>query len=205
MPSDTRQRLIETATARFYRDGFRNVGLDSVLDDVGISKTAFYKHFQSKDDLMLAVLQQQSDWLRNHFIEVIRAHGGASAAGQLRALFDAVGQIIESDGFHGCIFVNAAMEFPLPHEPAHQAAAANKAEIERLVHDIAERAGASDPAGLARELCLIMEGAYITRQVTGRPDTIDVARRVAERVIQAYLSEKEKPRPVRRKLGSGCG
>jgi len=57
MPSTTRQRLIEAALKRFYRDGFRNVGIDQVLADVGISKTAFYKHFESKDDLMLAVLE----------------------------------------------------------------------------------------------------------------------------------------------------
>ena len=59
MPSTTRQRLIEAAARRFYRDGFRNVGIDQVLADVGISKTAFYKHFESKDDLMLAVLEMR--------------------------------------------------------------------------------------------------------------------------------------------------
>ncbi|MEX2092413.1 MAG: TetR/AcrR family transcriptional regulator, partial [Pirellulales bacterium] len=52
----TRQRLIEAAGRRFYRDGFRMVGLDQILADVGISKTAFYNHFESKDDLVLAAL-----------------------------------------------------------------------------------------------------------------------------------------------------
>ncbi len=60
----TRQRLVEAAVRRFRRDGFRNVGIEQVYGDVGISKTAFYKHFESKDDLMLAVLTEQTRWLR---------------------------------------------------------------------------------------------------------------------------------------------
>jgi AcrR family transcriptional regulator len=55
-----RLRLIEAAVRRFYRDGFRSVGIDQVYSDVGISKTAFYKHFESKDDLMLAALEMHA-------------------------------------------------------------------------------------------------------------------------------------------------
>ena len=105
---------------------------------------------------------------------MIREQGGRTAAGQLRGLFDVVERVIESDDFHGCIFVNAAMEFPLPHDPAHMAAAQNKRAIEQIVHDLAERAGAADPQALAEELCLIMEGVYVTRQVSGRPEAIRI-------------------------------
>ena len=69
--SQTRERLIDSATRRFYRDGFRNVGIDQVMDDVGISKTAFYKHFRSKDELMLAVLEKQNRWLQGTFRELV--------------------------------------------------------------------------------------------------------------------------------------
>ena len=110
MATETRQRLIEAAIRRFYRDGFRNVGIDQILADVGISKTAFYKHFESKDDLMLAALEVQNLWLQNTFHEMIRKRGGDSASGQLRAVLDVVEMIIESEEFQGCIFVNAAIK-----------------------------------------------------------------------------------------------
>src|SRR5690348_11872919 len=97
MPSTTRQRLIEAAIKRFYRDGFRNVGIDQILTDVGISKTAFYKHFECKEDLMLAVLEMQNAWLQNTFHDMIRERGGASAIGQLRAVLDVVETIIKSE------------------------------------------------------------------------------------------------------------
>ena len=125
MSTSTRQRLVESAVRRFYRDGFRSVGIDQVLADVGISKTAFYKHFESKEDLMLAALEMQNCWLQDTFRNMIQEDGGPTAIGQLHAVLNVVEYIIESDDFQGCIFVNVAMEFPLPHEPAHVAASQN--------------------------------------------------------------------------------
>lgn len=187
--STTRQRLIDAAVMRFYRDGFRNVGLDQVLADVGISKTAFYKHFESKDDLMLAVLEHKNRWLQELLRERCEAAADKSAADHLRGLFDVVEHFIDADDFQGCIFVNVAMEFRLQHEPAHRAAAEHKQAIEAIVRALAAQAGAADPAALAKELCLVMEGAYVTRQVTGDRKSAEIARRVAERVIAAHLPE----------------
>lgn len=187
MPNSTRHRLIESAIRRFYRDGFRNVGIDQVLADVGISKTAFYKHFESKDELMLAALEARNVWLQETFRDMIRNHGGPDPAAQLRGLFDVVERVINSDEFQGCIFVNAAMEFPLAHEPAHLVAAEHKRAIESIVRELAAEANADDPAAMAQDLCLIIEGAYVTRQVTGDPQTIAIARRVADSVIAKRL------------------
>lgn len=75
------------------------------------------------------------------------------------------------------------MEFPLPHEPAHVAARQNKQAIEEIVHALGVEAGANDPRALAQELCLIMEGAYVTRHVTGNQQTIGIARNIADMVI----------------------
>jgi AcrR family transcriptional regulator len=187
LASDTRQRLIDTATKRFYRDGFRNVGLDQILSDVAISKTAFYKHFDCKEDLMLAVLEQQDRWLQDTFRQMLRQRGGETPAGQLRALMQVVEMIIESDNYQGCIFVNVSMEFPLPHEPAHVAAARSKSGIQEIVCAVAAEAGAAEPLALAQELCLIMEGAYVTRHVSANRETIAIANRLADRAIDAHL------------------
>lgn len=183
MSSPTRQRLVEAAVRRFYRDGFRSVGIDQVIADVGISKTAFYKHFESKDDLMLAALEMQNVKLQDIFHTMIRERGGPTALGQLHAVLDVVDHLIASDDFHGCIFVNAAIEFPLPHEPAHVAAAENKQAIEDLLHALAVQAAADDPRVLAQELCLVIEGTYVTRHVTGNKQTIDIARHIASLLI----------------------
>ena len=191
MSVPTRQRLVEAAIRRFYRDGFRNVGIDQVLADVGISKTAFYKHFESKDDLMLAALEMQNCWLQDTFHSMIRERGGPTAVGQLNAVLDVVEHIIESDDYQGCLFVNVAMEFPLPHDPAHVLASKNKQAIEDIVHALAVEAGAAEPRRLARELCLIAEGAYVTRHVTGNKDTIAIARGIAALVIASRCGDQD--------------
>jgi AcrR family transcriptional regulator len=181
----TRQRLIDAAGRRFYRDGFRSVGIDQILAEVGISKTAFYKHFECKEDLMLAALEDHHRVMEETFHAMVRERGGPTPLGQLHALLDVVEHIVETDDFQGCIFVNAAMEFPLQHEPAHVAAAKSKQAIEDTVYDLALKAGTTDPRALAKELCLIMEGAYVTRHVTGNKQTVDIARRIADLVIAA--------------------
>jgi AcrR family transcriptional regulator len=189
MKTPTRQRLVESAVRRFYRDGFRSVGIDQILADVEISKTAFYKHFESKEDLMLAALEEQKNWAQNVFQTMIRDRGGNCPVSQLHAVFDVVEHIMESDDFHGCIFVNASMEFPLPHEPAHILAAKGKQAIEDVVFNLAVAAAAPNPRALAQELCLIIEGAYVTRVVTAKPSTIEIARGVARLVINSHCPE----------------
>lgn len=156
MPTPTRQRLVEAAIRRFYRDGFRNVGIDQILADVGISKTAFYKHFASKEDLVLAALEIQNEWLQNTFRTMVRERA-CTAIGRLHAAFDVVEHIIGSDEFQGCFFVNVVMEFPLHHEPAHVLASQSKQSIEEFMHELAVEAGAAHPRRLAQELCLVME------------------------------------------------
>lgn len=189
MAGITRQNLIKAAGARFYRDGFRGVGLDQIIADVGISKTAFYKHFASKEDLVAEVLLVHDRWWQETFAQKIEEKGGPTPLGQLRAVATVVGEMVASEDFRGCFFVNVAMEFPLPHDPAHQAAAANKRAIESIVRRLAEQAGARDPSAVAEELCLVMEGAYVTQQVSGNTATPDITRRLVERVLSAHFPD----------------
>jgi AcrR family transcriptional regulator len=202
MAVPTRQRLIEAAKRRFYRDGFRNVGIDAILADVGISKAAFYKHFQSKDDLMIAVLDDVDQFLQRRFRQMVREHGGPSAKGQLHTVIDVVQKIMESEDFHGCIFVNAAFEFPLPHDPAHEAALRHKRGLEDFFYELGERAAVGDPGALARELGLVIEGAYVTRAVTGESTTIQVARVLMDQVIARHLPCGKSPSSPPRRVGT---
>lgn len=193
MPTPTRQRLTEAAARRFYRDGFRSVGLDQLLSEVGISKTAFYKHFTCKEELVLAALAMQDQWLRSTFRELLAELGGTAPEGQLRALIDVVERFMDFDGYQGCIFINVAIEFPLQHEPAHVAAAQHKRAMEDIICEVCDRAGSPDPRAMAQELCLIMEGAYVTRQISGDRIGTDAARRIVELSIAAHLSDTARP------------
>jgi len=192
----TRQKLINAAKRRFYHDGFRNVGLDAILADVGISKAAFYKIFESKDDLMIAVLDDVAQFLQKQFRQMVRDFGGRSAAGQLKGVLEVVRQVMETEDFHGCIFVNAAMEFPSPNDPVHKAAHQHKRDLEDFFYELAERAAAADPAALAKELGMVIEGAYVTRALNRDSAAIETARRLVEQIFLKYLPNDSSSRQV---------
>lgn len=193
MANATRQNLLDSGMKRFYAEGFRNTGLEQILADAGITKTAFYKHFDSKEELMIEVLKQSAVWLQTNFLELVRELGGRSAEGQLSAIIDVVEHLVDqivadtaSANFHGCIFINASMEFPLLHDPAHQAAILNHSALTRILHDIAERAHAESPQALAEELVLLIQGAYVTRQLTGDRSAFTTARKILRQTLAAH-------------------
>jgi AcrR family transcriptional regulator len=187
MSQDTRQRILTKAHDLFYKVGFHGVGLDRIVDEVGVTKTTFYNHFESKDELVLEVLRFHDRWWRDTFRDMLRAHGGDTAHGQLLAVFDALEQTLACEGYNGCFFINVAVQFPLPHDPAHVMAAGHKQAMEAVIREVAGYAGAKDAAGLAEELALVMEGAYVTRQVTGNTRTAAIARRIGLAIVEKYL------------------
>jgi len=187
MATTTRERLIDVAHAKFYRDGFHTVGLESILDTVGVTKTTFYNHFASKEDLMLETLRRHDRWWRDTFVQKLREHGGDSPRDQLGAVFDVIEEIVNSDEYNGCIFINVAVEFPLAHDPIHQLAAEHKFRMMDILQQLAGYAGAGDPKGLAEELSLVMEGAYVMQHVSRDPETVAIGRRLAELVIDRHL------------------
>jgi len=187
MATPTRERLVKSAHDLFYRHGFHTTGLDQILDEVGVTKTTFYNHFESKDDLVLAVLAWHDKWWRDTFVELLRRHGGDDPRDQLAAVFDALDEVFKGGDFNGCIFINVSVEFPLPHDPAHQAAATHKASMVRILRELAERARIDDAASFAAQLALLMEGAYVTRHVSGSDETADVARRLAAMLLEKHL------------------
>ncbi len=187
MATSTRDKLIETAHELFYQDGFHTVGLDRILVEVGVTKTTFYNHFESKDELMLAVLQKHDRWWRDTFQQKLRELGGDRPRDQLAAVPDVLDWMFESDEFNGCIFVNVSVQFPMLHDPAHQAAASHKQSMEDILREIAGYAGAADPKALAKEMSLVMEGAYVTRQVTGDRKASETARSLTNLLLERHL------------------
>lgn len=189
MSESTRDRLIRAAHDLFYQRGFHAVGLDAILAAVGVTKTTFYNHFESKDDLVVEVLRWHDCWWKDTFRLALRKAGGDTPRGQLEAVFPALESVLSLDDFNGCFFVNVAVQFPLPHDPAHRAAAEHKRAMADIIREIAGYAGAADPAALAEELSLLMEGAYVTMQITRDPRTTQIAQRIARPLIGRHLGD----------------
>src|SRR5262249_11682338 len=103
--SDVRQRILETADRLFYQQGVRAVGIDRIIAEAEVAKMSLYKHFPSKDDLILAVLQYREEGVLEFFGSAMERHG-KKAKNRLRAFFAALKDFFESPGFRGCPFQN---------------------------------------------------------------------------------------------------
>ena len=197
MSRSTRDQILHSAHDQFYRIGFHAVGLDAILAEVGVTKTTFYNHFSSKEDLVTEVLTWHDRWWQETFREMLKRHGGDTPRGQLLAISGVLEEMFTDPTFNGCFFVNVAVQFPMAHDPAHAAAADHKRAMESIIREIAGYAGAKDAGAMAQELSMILEGAYVTRQVTRNPDTSEVARRLVGLVVERYLPPKSWGGPSR--------
>lgn len=189
VPKAGRERLVAVAVELFYRRGFGAVGVDQIIEAAGVTKTTFYKHFESKDDLMVAAVQRRDEWESQAWQRAIRKIAGDDPAKQLLAMVDVMDLWFNDPDFHGCMFLNTAVEFPNPHDPVHQAAAAYKQRVRDHRRDLARLAGAAPPDAEAFADCFtaLMEGALILRQTWGRNDAARAIRPAVEQLIRTYL------------------
>lgn len=187
MASSTRGKLVQTAYEMFGRNGFHGVGIDRIIEEVGVTKTTFYNHFESKDDLILAVLRERHEHEMRTFQEALRKLGGINARGQLESIFAALADWFNQPDFRGCIFITAAAEFPMANDPAHQAAADHSHNFNQLIRELAEHSGIANPQELADELSLLVSGAIVARHVSGNEHAVWTADRIAQMKIDEHL------------------
>ena len=182
MGSAKREQLVEAALRLFYRDGFHATGIDAILREAGVAKMTLYNHFPSKEALILAALERRDARLRAWLSETVE--GMASGPRErLLAVFDAAESLFRQEDFNGCAFVRACGEFRDPSDPIHRAGMEHMRLLTAYMSDLAARAGASDPEGLARQLSLLFVGASATAQVTGSCGPASCARRAAETLV----------------------
>ncbi len=180
-----RERILDTAGHLFYRDGFIAVGVDTITRESGVAKMTLYRHFPSKDDLIVAYLTRANDkfwvWIESTM------DPEADARDRIVQAFDAVGETATSSVCMGCTFQHATADFPDSSHPAHAVARANKqAMLDRLA-GLAADAGASDPDALGRQLFLLMDGAWVAARMFGPETPASECGAAARALLTAHL------------------
>jgi AcrR family transcriptional regulator len=178
-----RQRILDTAFRLFYARGPRGVGVDTVIAQAGVAKATLYKYFPRKDDLVLAYLDQVDQVWFSGLRAAARAAGSDPAA-QLVAMFDALGAACRREGYHGCAFINAAAESDTGCE-VHARTVEHKLVVRAWVTDLARRAGAADPALLAQQLTLLLDGGLAAGVLDADPATPLAAKAAAQQLVDA--------------------
>lgn len=187
MRPSKRDELVRKAFAIFYREGFHATGMDRLVAETGISKTTMFKHFRTKDELILAVLRYRDETFRNWFFRRLDEYGG-SPEEKLVKVFDVLRDWFNEPGFRGCMFIKASAEYQEPDHPAYTQSAEHKRLLHKAFVQLAEQAGACDPQTLARQLLILKEGAIVAAHMGFDPDPSGAARNAAEALVSAQLS-----------------
>ena len=183
LPTTTREKLLEVAIDRFYVHGFHAVGLDQILAEVGVTKTTFYNHFESKDELIIEALKRRDHWEGKAFLDRARVLADGEPRAMLLAVFDVLDEWFNHPDYHGCLFLNACVEFPSPNDPIHKTALRQYLDEKAFLAGVAEEAGAAEPEVLAQQVIMLMQGALTHRQVTSDNSSALKAKAVAQTLV----------------------
>jgi AcrR family transcriptional regulator len=180
--SPVRERILAAANEHFYAEGIRAVSADRLIAAAGVSKVTFYRHFPTKDDLVLAYLEGRAA-LERDVLERFRSEAG-DACGTLLAIARGIADTSCSPGFRGCPFINAAAEYADPAHPARKAVAAHRAWFAAFLMDLLEELAIHDRETVAGQLMILRDGAMVGGYLASDPaDRTDAITRAGRAVI----------------------
>jgi AcrR family transcriptional regulator len=180
-----RERLLAAAGELFYEEGIQNVGVDRVIERAGVAKASLYNTYGSKDELVKAYLESRHARMTARVTRAIE-HAPTPRT-KLLAVFDAQAELFAEPGFNGCAFIGAASGAPRDATVEH-VSDAYRAWVRALLTELATRAGADDPAGLARQLHLLYDGGAVSARLDHDPTAASAARAVAEQLLDQALA-----------------
>jgi AcrR family transcriptional regulator len=159
-----RERILEAAYDLFSHNGLQAVGINSILERSGVAKRTLYRHFASKDELIVEFLRMREqrwtkDWLQR---EVERR--AKTPDEQLLAVFDVFHEWFQDESLEGCSFINVLLEVPDRASPVRQASVDHLAEIRRFLERLATEAGVERPDDFARRWHILMKGSIVSAQ-----------------------------------------
>jgi AcrR family transcriptional regulator len=168
-----RERILECASSLFYRQGVRAVGVDLVVAQAGVAKTSLYRHFRTKDDLIVAFLEREdidfwATW------DGVAAQHADDPAGELDAHMRWIGERLSRSNYRGCPQINVAAEFPEQDHPSREVARAHMQGLRSRLEVIAKRLDVPRTDVLAAQLALLINGAFVSSELLRDDDATEI-------------------------------
>jgi AcrR family transcriptional regulator len=179
VPLKPRERILSTATALFNEEGIAAVGVNRIIAEADVAPMTLYRQFGNKNELVAATIEQWSTQWLYMLCDRLERHGDQAGA-RYAALWDVLESWFVADEFRGSFVLNAAAELRSePAHPAHKVIAAHRRAVRQLLEDLGEAAGAHDPAGLAVQLQVLMDGAIEIAALDRQPAAARTSRSLA--------------------------
>ena len=158
--SSARERILDAAYELFSRRGIQAVGVNEVIEHAGVATATLYRHFPSKDELVLAFLNLREQRWTKGFVEAGAMRRGSNPEERLLAIFDVLDEWFHRDDFEAGSFMRVLLELG-PGHPAGGASVWHLEQIRSIVRRLAEEAGLHDTDSFARSWHILMEGSIV--------------------------------------------
>ena len=196
-PPAVRERIVDTASRLFYREGIQAVGIQRLIDEAGIAKASLYAHFPSKADVVAEYLTRQSAAFRDRVGRLVLDSPVPPREKTLR-LFDFLADWSASTEFRGCPFQNAGAEFPAAGHPVRAVIDRHRAWLREMLGGLVRALGVRETAHLAGALLVLADGAAATSALDSS-QAARQARWAAEHLIDTAARRRRQVRPARSK------
>lgn len=180
-----KQKLFQKAARLFYKHGYRAIGVDTIAAESGIGKMTLYRHYPSKDDLIVAYLKDSDETFWENFEQITK--DATTPRDKLLAFFESLQDYIKTPACYGCPFLNVATEYPETDHPGHKIALEHKQSVRAKFRGLAKEAGAREPEVLADQLFLLMDGAYMASRMFGVKNPASHLASAAKILIDAQI------------------
>lgn len=200
--SEIRGHLLETALRLFNQNGYHATGIDLIIAESGVAKTTLYRHFETKDDLILAALERRDEHARDEMRAFVEKRA-SDPAERLLVTFDFLEALFREEQFRGCIFVGAAGEHKDPNHPVFHAAVMHKRLVLAYFEELAHAARFAEPKRIAAEVNLLHEGAMAVAQMARTAEVARRARHVAAKLLAAEAGATERRPPAASSIRRG--
>ena len=181
---DARERLIAAAYELFSSQGVQATGVDAIIDVSGVARQTMYRHFASKQDLVLAFLERREELWTKDWLQAEVERRASDPEQRLLAIFDVFDEWFRRPDFEGCSFINVLLEHPDAASPLNRAGVSYLAGIRHFLEDLAGRVGVQDAEDFARQWHILMKGSIVAAG-EGDRDAARRARGIARLVLAA--------------------
>jgi AcrR family transcriptional regulator len=186
-----REHILATASALFYGRGVRAVGVDLVVDEARIAKTSLYRYFPTKDDLIVAFLEREDQDFWSTWDAVAARHAEDPMA-ELEGHMGWIGERLARANYRGCPQVNVAAEFAEPDHPARGVARAHMLALRQRLDALAGRLGAASPEVLGAQLAILVNGAFVSKDLLSPAEAAEVLLGSARALVAAARAEPKR-------------
>jgi AcrR family transcriptional regulator len=182
-----RERILLAARELFHRQGIRRVGVEAIAEAAGTNKMTLYRHFDSKDNLIVAYLRGVASEADAIWRDIERKNP-RNARAQLKSWLAVAAECLASDD-RGCDLANAAVELTEDGHPARRLIEELKIEQRNRLVALCRAAGIAQAEVLADTLTLLFDGARVSRQAAGSKGPSAIFIQTAETVIESFLAK----------------